>query len=190
MGAGSELAPCTGQLTMNTNWHKTTSLSSVAMSFWTSTASWAGTPEQLLEGFNIVAPVVTGTTGAWPSKVGAISNVTTTFVDTAELEYPYILNIAYKVGEWAPVDWEWGWEWEWAKIIISIITHTPFISTTHTHTGARLEPHLLQVNCRSTGGSRGRHWSKSPCMITLIMHGVRPSSARFRSLTLLREDGS
>jgi len=94
MGAGSDLAPCTGQLTMNTNWHKTTSLSSVATSFWTNPESWD--TYSALEDFDIVAPVITGTTGAWPSKVGAFSNIGVTYVDN--YEFPYILNIAYKVG--------------------------------------------------------------------------------------------
>ena len=98
-GENVGLATCTAQLTMATAWHKTSALSSVAMSFWTSTASWD--EDEMLEDFNIVSPVITGTTGAWPSKVNAFSNVGITFVpveEGEELVFPYILNIAYKVG--------------------------------------------------------------------------------------------
>ncbi len=93
---GSGLAPCTGQLTMFTDWHKTSSLSSVAMSFWTSMESWfTDNDVEILEDFDIIAPVITGTTGAWP-KVGAFSNVAMEF-ELNEM-FPFILNIAYKVG--------------------------------------------------------------------------------------------
>ena len=175
--ASSGLAPCTAQLTLNTDWHKKSDVSSLALSFFTSTEEWGNNNlNDIRENFNIVASVITGTTGAWPSKVGAISNIGLTYVDN--YEFPYILDIAYKVGacmNGRPVEWEW--EWEWAKIIIISITHTP-LSLHPTHTGARLEPRLLQVNCRSTWGSRSRQWSRSPilsCMASLRMASLQRS---------------
>ncbi len=102
-GENVGLATCTAQLTMATAWHKTSALSSVAMSFWTSTEFWdteVYNREDRLGGFNIVSPVITGRSGAWP-KVDAFSNVGITFVpveEGEELVFPYILNIAYKVG--------------------------------------------------------------------------------------------
>jgi hypothetical protein len=92
LNAGSGLAPCTGELTMFTAWHKTTALSSLAASFWTSSDSFTEglDPEE----FSIVAPVVTGRTGAWP-KVEAITSITTE--PRESLLYPIELTINYKV---------------------------------------------------------------------------------------------
>jgi hypothetical protein len=90
LNAGSGLAPCTAELTMFTAWHKTTGLSSLAASFWTSSDYFINGVGHL----NIVAPVVTGRTGAWP-KVDAITSITTT--PRESLFFPIELTVHYKV---------------------------------------------------------------------------------------------
>lgn len=54
-------APCTGVMTLQTDWHKTTAQSTAAFSFWADTS-------KILTGqiSSPIGPAVTATTGAWP----------------------------------------------------------------------------------------------------------------------------
>lgn len=54
-------APCTGVITLTSDWHKTTPLSTAAFSFWADTIQIRGGQIS-----SPIAPAVTATTGAWP----------------------------------------------------------------------------------------------------------------------------
>lgn len=92
--AGQDLAPCTAQLTLNTEWHKTTKTSSIAASF------WADVTDLLLTNalVTVLDPVVTGTNGAFGKDDNLQSIALAPVAGSSNANYK--LTLGYKVSKY------------------------------------------------------------------------------------------
>lgn len=77
---------------MDTAWHKTNKMSSLAASFWLDVAKFnaQATAGQL----SMVAPVITGANGAW-GKIDSVSSLSLSLIDADNDAYRLTIN--YKV---------------------------------------------------------------------------------------------
>ncbi len=82
-------APCTMMLSVDTAWHKTTSVSTLAGSFWMAPSVYVDN-----DVITMIYPVVRGVTGAW-GKPEAFQNLALTPIGTSTDNYR--LTMQYKV---------------------------------------------------------------------------------------------